>query len=136
MKDRLGLEIVHTIVGNWINKHMKTRSKDFILGEETPWEPAGEGVCRQIMAYDGQVMLVQVKFVKGAIGLPHEHFHSQASFVVSGKFEVEIGEQKKVLSAGDSFYVEPDMRHGVVCLEAGVLIDTFTPMRLDFLKQN
>lgn len=113
---------------------MKTKSADFIIGTETPWESAGEGVCRQIMAYDGQVMLVQVKFEKGSIGTPHEHFHSQASFVVSGRFEVEIGGKKKILSAGDSFYVEPDMRHGVVCLEAGVLIDTFTPMRLDFLK--
>lgn len=112
---------------------MKTRSEDFVIGARTPWENAGDGVSRQIMAYDGQVMLVQVKFEKGAIGLPHEHFHSQASFVVSGKFEVEIGDKKQVLKAGDSFYVEPDTRHGVVCLEAGVLIDTFTPMRLDFL---
>lgn len=113
---------------------MRTQSAKFIMGAETPWEIVGEGVCRQIMAYDGQVMLVQVKFCKGAIGLPHEHFHSQASYVVSGVFEVEIGGKKKTLSAGDSFYIEPDARHGVVCLEAGVLIDTFTPMRLDFLK--
>lgn len=113
---------------------MKTKSAAFIIGSETPWESAGEGVCRRIMAYDGQIMMVQVKFEKGAIGTPHEHFHSQASFVASGRFEVEIGGGKKILSAGDSFYVEPDMRHGVVCLEAGVLLDTFTPMRLDFLK--
>lgn len=113
---------------------MKTKSAAFIIGLETPWESAGEGVCRRIMAYDGQIMMVQVKFEKGAIGTPHEHFHSQASFVASGRFEVEIGGEKRILSAGDSFYVEPDMRHGVVCLEAGVLLDTFTPMRLDFLK--
>lgn len=113
---------------------MKTRSAEFIVGNETPWENAGEGVCRQIMAYDEQVMLVQVKFSKGAVGLPHEHFHSQASFVASGTFEVEIGGKKKILSAGDSFYVEPDVVHGVVCLEAGVLIDTFIPVRLDFLR--
>ena len=113
---------------------MKTCSETFQFEKDLKWENPAPGVNRQIMAYDGQVMLVQVKFEKGAIGTPHEHFHSQASFVVSGRFEVEIGEKKKILSAGDSFYVEPDMRHGVVCLEAGVLIDTFTPMRLDFLK--
>ena len=43
---------------------MKTKSADFIIGPETPWENAGEGVCRQIMAYDGQIMMVQVKFEK------------------------------------------------------------------------
>jgi len=29
--------------------------------------------------------------------------------------------------------VAPNKPHGCVCLEAGVLIDTFTPMRADFL---
>lgn len=46
----------------------KTRSNTFIIEKEKAWEPAGEGVARQIMGYDGQVMLVKVKFEKGAIG--------------------------------------------------------------------
>ena len=45
-----------------------------------------------------------------------------------------IGKEKKVLRAGDGYYVAPNMPHGCVCLEAGVLIDTFSPMREDFLK--
>ena len=40
----------------------KTRSNTFILENEKTWEPAGEGVVRQILGYDGQVMLVKVKF--------------------------------------------------------------------------
>ena len=41
----------------------KTRSNTFILEKEIAWEPAGEGVVRQIMGYDGQVMLVKVKSI-------------------------------------------------------------------------
>ncbi len=85
------------------------------------------------MAYDGQLMMVKVKFEKGAVGTPHTHYHSQATYVASGRFELEIGGQKKILSAGDGYYVEPDELHGCVCLEAGILIDTFSPMRADFL---
>ena len=48
----------------------KTRSNTFILEKEIVWEPAGEGVVRQIMGYDGQVMLVKVKFEQGAVGTP------------------------------------------------------------------
>jgi quercetin dioxygenase-like cupin family protein len=113
---------------------MKTKSKNFIVGAATPWEPAGTGVRRQIMGYDGQVMIVKVEFQQGAVGAVHEHFHSQVSYVASGKFEVQINNEKQVLSAGDGFYVAPDIPHGVLCLEAGVLIDTFSPMRLDFIK--
>ena len=40
------------------------------------------------MGYDGQIMLVKVLFEKGAVGQPHEHFHSQSTYIVSGVFEV------------------------------------------------
>ncbi|MDR0711259.1 MAG: cupin domain-containing protein [Prevotellaceae bacterium] len=113
---------------------MKTKSKNFNMNDEIAWEPAGNGMRRQIMGYDGQLMLVKVEFQKGAVGAVHEHFHSQASCVVSGKFEVQINGEKQALSPGDGFYVAPGVPHGAICLEAGVLIDTFSPVRLDFIK--
>lgn len=105
-----------------------------LLEKEKAWEPAGEGVARQIMGYDGQVMLVKVKFEKGAIGTPHTHYHTQTTYVVSGKFEFTVGDEKKIVEAGDGIYIEPDILHGCVCLEPGVLIDCFAPIRADFLK--
>jgi quercetin dioxygenase-like cupin family protein len=75
-----------------------------------------------------------VVFEEGAVGTMHEHYHSQATYVASGKFELTIGEEKRILEAGDGYYVAPDVLHGCVCLEAGILIDTFSPMRADFLK--
>ena len=93
-----------------------------------------QGVARQIMGYDGQVMLVKVKFEKGAIGTPHTHYHTQTTYVVSGKFEFTVGDEKKIVEAGDGIYIEPDILHGCVCLEPGVLIDCFAPIRADFLK--
>ena len=88
----------------------------------------------QISAYDVPLMMVKVDFEKGAVGTVHEHYHSQATYVASGKFELDINGEKRVLVAGDGYYVAPDEPHGCVCLEAGVLIDTFSPMRADFLK--
>lgn len=114
---------------------MKTRSKTFQIGKELEWQPAGDGVRRQIMGYDGRLMMVKVQFEKGAVGAPHTHCHSQSTYVASGRFEVTIGDGTAVLSAGDGYYVEPDVLHGCVCLEPGELIDTFSPMREDFLKE-
>jgi len=116
------------------NPVKKTRSATFICEEDKAWEPAGEGVTRQIMGYDGQVMLVKVKFEKGAVGTPHTHYHTQTTYVASGKFEFTVGNEKKIVEAGDGIYMEPDVLHGCVCLEAGVLIDCFAPMRADFLN--
>lgn len=111
----------------------KTRSAVFQYEKDIKWDDAEPGVVRQVMGYDGQVMLVKVKFQKGAVGKAHHHYHTQVSYVASGKFEVTIGGKKTILSAGDGFYVEPDTEHGVVCLEAGMLIDTFSPMRETFI---
>lgn len=114
---------------------MKTGSGIFQIGAEIPWEPAGEGIRRQIMGYDGQVMLVKVHFDKGAVGAAHEHYNSQVSYVESGRFELTIGEEVRVIGPGDGYYVEPDVRHGCVCLEEGVLLDIFSPHRTDFISK-
>jgi quercetin dioxygenase-like cupin family protein len=108
--------------------------KVFIENNDISWQPMDIGVKRKIMAYDDKLMVVKVQFEKGGIGSLHQHHHSQITHIESGTFEVEIGEEKKVLKAGDAFYIPPNVMHGAVCLEAGVLIDVFSPMREDFIK--
>jgi quercetin dioxygenase-like cupin family protein len=80
-------------------------------------------------------MMVKVRFKKDSVGEPHKHFHSQTTYVVSGKFQVEIDGIKQILSSGDGFYVPPNALHGAICLEDGMLIDVFSPVREDFLKK-
>jgi quercetin dioxygenase-like cupin family protein len=112
---------------------MRSKCGNFLPGYELPWKDLGDGVSRQVNGYDKNIMMVKVKFIKGAVGVVHRHFNSQSSFVASGSFEVSINEEKKVLHAGDSFFVEPDILHGVVCLKDGMLIDAFSPSREDYL---
>ncbi|MEW7290604.1 cupin domain-containing protein [Aquimarina sp. 2304DJ70-9] len=109
-------------------------SKEFIIGKEIEWETVGDGVKRQIMGYDDKVMLVNVKFDKGGIGIMHQHYHSQVTYVISGEFDVTIGEDTKTLKGGDSFYIPPNVMHGAICKESGFLIDVFSPIREDFME--
>lgn len=105
-----------------------------VKDSEIAWEKAGEGMKRKIMGYQPNLMLVRVHFNKGAIGYKHTHPHEQVSYVISGKFQVEIDGKKEVLVAGDAFVIPANVKHGAVCLEEGELIDTFSPLREDFLK--
>lgn len=113
---------------------MNIQSEAFFIESENEWEVVGEGVKRQITGYNTTLMMVKVAFEKGSIGAVHQHYHSQASFVASGKFEVVVNGITKVLIAGDTFFAVPNVLHGVVCLEAGMLVDAFSPIREDFLK--
>jgi quercetin dioxygenase-like cupin family protein len=110
------------------------KQNEFIENSTLEWQEVGDKIHRKIMAYDGSLMLVKVKFGAGGVGTLHHHYHSQITHVESGKFEVEIGGEKKILSAGDAFYIPPNVVHGAVCLEEGVLIDVFSPMREDFIS--
>jgi quercetin dioxygenase-like cupin family protein len=112
-----------------------TANNRYLVESELAWKELGGGVKRQILGYDDRLMIVKVAFEKGSIGSQHTHPHSQSSFVASGSFDVTIDGKTKTLVAGDGFYVAPDAWHGVECLEAGVLIDSFSPIREDFLKK-
>lgn len=105
----------------------------FIEDELTEWQPVDQGVSRKVMAFNDELMMVKVKFEKGAIGVLHQHYHSQISHVQGGVFEVQIGGKKKILKDGDGFYASSNVVHGVVCMEAGMLVDVFNPMREDFI---
>ena len=106
----------------------------FFRDNESEWEFAAEGITRKFIGYSPELMLVKVKFEKDAIGALHDHFHTQGSYIASGKFKITIKGEDKILEAGDAFFVLPNTEHGAVCLEAGVLIDVFNPIREDFLE--
>jgi quercetin dioxygenase-like cupin family protein len=53
---------------------------------------------------------------------------------MSGRFEFHCGAKVEILEAGDAFYVEADTPHEAYCLEPGIIIDGFSPIREDFLK--
>ncbi|UXP33100.1 cupin domain-containing protein [Reichenbachiella agarivorans] len=113
---------------------MKRFSDKFILADKMEWEELGGGVSRKFLGYDNQIMMVQVKFEAGALGSPHAHFHTQSTYCAAGKFEFTVGGEKQIVKAGDGIYMEPNVLHSAVCLEAGILIDVFSPVREDFLE--
>lgn len=111
----------------------KLQGAKFFKERENEWEEAEEGITRKITGYNSQMMMVKMKFEKGTIGYVHDHFHTQASYVDSGKFKITIHGISEILEKGDTFFVEPSSKHGAECLESGILIDVFNPVREDFL---
>ena len=93
----------------------------------------GDGVTRKLLIHGGKLMAVEFNFEQGAEGVPHSHPHEQVGVFLRGEFEVTIDGKTKIASPGDSYYVPPNVIHGVKCLERGAILDVFTPCREDFL---
>jgi quercetin dioxygenase-like cupin family protein len=103
------------------------------LPENLIWTETSPGNRRAVLSHRPELMLVAFSFDKGAIGALHSHLHTQVSYVAKGIFEVTVDGITTTLPTGSSFIVAPNLVHGVVALEEGLLIDTFTPRRDDFL---
>ncbi|HWI62982.1 MAG TPA: cupin domain-containing protein [Symbiobacteriaceae bacterium] len=105
----------------------------YVTDTDATWTDLGGGIRRKIMAHAGGLMLVRVAFDAGAQGARHSHPHEQVTYVARGRFAVRIGDAVQTLDTGDSFYAPPHAEHEVLALEAGELVDIFTPQREDFL---
>jgi quercetin dioxygenase-like cupin family protein len=110
-------------------------SEKFVFGSAAKKECLGNGMTRQVLGHNSDLMVVRVWFEEGAEGYVHKHIHSQVAYVESGEFDVNVGGVIKRMTAGDCFFVPPNVDHGAVCIKAGVLLDTFSPRRDDFLGE-
>ena len=97
------------------------------------WEYAGEGVERRLLELGAQIMAVTVRFESGALGAIHDHPHEQLTIVTRGRFRFTLGDRERIVQTGDTLYIPSHLPHGAVALEAGELLDVFTPLRLDML---
>ena len=97
-----------------------------------------EGLQRSLI-HGNQLMTAIIDFTNGPWeepDPPHHHIHEQITYVASGEliFFCE-GEPEQRLKAGDMFYVPSGKSHTVQLLTKAVrLIDSFNPVREDFLK--
>jgi len=115
---------------------MKINHKDapWVFFKDIEGEAVAPGVTRKVLAYCDELMCAVNEFDEGASGALHSHPHTQITYVAEGRFRFSIGGAEKEVGKGDSLCKKDGVKHGCVCLEKGVLVDFFTPMREDFVK--
>ncbi|MEK3731269.1 MULTISPECIES: cupin domain-containing protein [Paenibacillus] len=99
------------------------------------WEAAEPGVKRKLFQPGKELMMMEVHFEEGAIGALHRHPHEQMSYCLKGSIEFYIDGEITVIREGDTIVIPGNAEHGVKALEPSVLLDTFTPLRLDLLAK-
>lgn len=99
-------------------------------------ETIGEKRTRYL-TYTENLMMVVIDFDDGPTGQPdppHNHPHEQVSYVAEGEVVFFLDDTPTRLGPGDMFTVPPNIPHSVQLLTSHVrLVDTFTPIRKDFL---
>ena len=94
------------------------------------------GRKRRIL-HTANLMMVEIDFEDGPSAKPdppHAHPHEQVTFVAAGELLFFIGDESCRLGPGDMVAVGSSLPHTIQLLTERVcLVDTFTPIRQEFL---
>jgi quercetin dioxygenase-like cupin family protein len=100
-------------------------------------ESIAEGRTRYLVHTD-DLMVVVINFVDGPTSEPdppHSHPHQQVTYVAEGEVMFFIDQEPHKLGPGDLITVPSNAPHTIQLLSDKVrLVDTFSPIREDFLQ--
>lgn len=91
------------------------------------------GVDFEVLAI-GQESMVTKMLYKTTDNVPfHKHPNEQNGYVISGKYKLQFENNEYIITAGDSYSIPSNVEHTLEIIEAGEVIDVFTPVRQDYL---
>ena len=91
------------------------------------------GVEFEVLAIGKESMLTKMLY-KESDSVPfHKHPNEQNGYVITGQYKLLLDNKECILTTGDSYSIPANMEHSMEIIEAGEVIDVFTPVRQDYL---
>jgi quercetin dioxygenase-like cupin family protein len=93
-----------------------------------------EGIIRTTLSYIDEVMMCHFKMAKGAEIPLHNHPAAQIGYLISGRVRfVQKDDHSFIAEPGTSYAFGPHEFHGAVVLEDSEAVETFAPMRPEYV---
>ena len=97
-------------------------------------------VSRQFLGVDfvvlsiGKDTMVTKMLYKSTDFVPfHKHPNEQSGYVISGSYKLKFEGNEFLLSEGDTYSIPANIEHSLEIIEAGEVVDIFSPIRQDYL---
>ena len=91
--------------------------------------------CHLRTPYGENLMLSHVDMDEGAVIPMHDHPHEQGGIVLKGRLELTIGDETRVLEAGQMYLIPANTPHKAVAVDGpAVALDVFSPVREDYAE--
>ena len=98
-----------------------------------PEERISDKITRRIAAGD-QGMMVRWSMKAGAHAQAHKHPHEQIAYMLKGKMDFRLGNERRTCGPGDVVVIPGGVEHEAFFPEDTEVIDVFAPPREDFLS--
>ncbi|HET9489524.1 MAG TPA: cupin domain-containing protein [Methylomirabilota bacterium] len=101
--------------------------------EKLPEERVTDKISRRILTGDRE-MIVWWSMKAGAHAAAHRHPHEQIFWMLSGRMEFRLGDERRTCRAGDIAVIPGGVEHEAWFPEDTEVVDVFSPPREDFLS--
>jgi quercetin dioxygenase-like cupin family protein len=89
--------------------------------------------CRLRTPFGENLMLSYLEMDDGAEIPLHHHPHEQGGMLLTGKLQLTIGNETRVVEAGALFLIPPNAPHRAVAVDGpATVLDVFSPVREDY----
>ena len=92
-----------------------------------------EKIKRKTLVYGEKTLLTEFRLEKGAVLPVHKHPNEQTGYLVSGRIDLIIEDEKHEVNPGDSWCIPGHANHSAVVIEDSAAIEVFSPVREDYL---
>ncbi len=108
----------------------------FNKAENSGYRNMMAGIEMKTLVYGQTTLMAEYRLEKGSLLPDHNHPHEQTGYLVSGKLRLTIGDDTRIMEAGDSWNVAGNVVHGAEVLEDTIAVEVFSPVREDFLPKD
>jgi len=100
---------------------------------QVPAEQLNPHVSRRCI-HTAAMTIARLHIKKGGVVPEHRHVHEQVAHVDKGALKFIVDGKEQVVGAGQSLVLPSMVPHAVEALEDTDVLDTFTPVREDWLR--
>jgi quercetin dioxygenase-like cupin family protein len=101
----------------------------FCFADQIALQDLGHGIALKVLGAAENLNVIHWNMEDKAVVETHHHPQEQFGYVISGGFEVTIGNEAATLKAGDSYFIPSNVPHRVVAIGKTEVIDVFSPKR-------
>jgi quercetin dioxygenase-like cupin family protein len=106
--------------------------KGFHALKELPVEKVTDKISRRVLTGDKE-MVVWWSMKAGVHAATHQHPHEQVFWMLKGRMEFRLGNERRTCVAGDVGLIPGGVEHEAWFPEDTEVVDIFSPPREDFL---
>lgn len=106
------------------------------MKNDNHWIELCPGIRRRTLTHGTAMYQMIAELDAGSVMPAHSHPQEQITHILSGRVVMILEGVRHDLRAGDSLLIPSNVSHGAETIEQSLVIDTFSPLREDYLARD